>query len=256
MSSEDLTGWKPGDNHYKAYVGPPLNYDIVGAMQFNLLTLFGLRDYHKLLDIGCGSLRAGKLFIPFLRRGNYYGIEPNKWLIEKGIENELGNDILTIKSPKFTHSLDFEFQSFNEKFDFLLAQSIFSHASPPQIQRCLKEAQSVLKKEGFFLATFLVGNNNYSGDEWVYPSCVTYKHRFILKLAEEQELAAFKLKWRHSHRQTWYVFVHPENRSAVNRKLSELNTVTRQSPIRNFIRRQPIINNRITRKIFEKFKSR
>ena len=46
-------------NHYKAYVGPPSVYDLVGAMQFNLLTSFGLRDFHKLLDIGCGSLRAG-----------------------------------------------------------------------------------------------------------------------------------------------------------------------------------------------------
>ena len=58
-----------GDSHYKAYVGPPKKYDLMGAMQFNLLTSFGLRDYHKLLDIGCGSLRSGKMLIPFFSPG-------------------------------------------------------------------------------------------------------------------------------------------------------------------------------------------
>jgi len=31
-------GLKPGDLHYRAYVGPPDRYDLVAAMTFNLLT--------------------------------------------------------------------------------------------------------------------------------------------------------------------------------------------------------------------------
>ena len=80
----------PGSRHYRAYVGPPTDYDLVGAMQFNLLTNLGLREEHYLLDIGCGSLRAGKLLIPYLVPGRYFGIEPERWLIEEGIDNELG----------------------------------------------------------------------------------------------------------------------------------------------------------------------
>ena len=101
---------RPGDKHYKAYVGPPKMYDQVGAMQFNLLTAFGLRDFHKLLDIGCGSLRSGKLFIPYLRKGNYFGIEPNEWLIEDGIKYELGQEIIELKEPHFNNSEHFDLQ--------------------------------------------------------------------------------------------------------------------------------------------------
>ena len=54
--SESLgLGLKPGDPHYRAYVGPPQDYDLIAAMTFNLLTTLGLRQNHSLLDIGCGA---------------------------------------------------------------------------------------------------------------------------------------------------------------------------------------------------------
>ena len=57
---EDLgLGLKPGDLQYRAYVGPPEDYDLIAAMTFNLLTTLGLRQHHSLLDVGCGSLRIG-----------------------------------------------------------------------------------------------------------------------------------------------------------------------------------------------------
>src|SRR5437879_7690102 len=74
-------GLKPGDPHYRAYVGPPEDYDLIAAMTFNLLTTLGLRQHHSLLDVGCGSLRIGRLLIPYLNRGKYFGIEPNEWLV-------------------------------------------------------------------------------------------------------------------------------------------------------------------------------
>jgi SAM-dependent methyltransferase len=227
-----------GDSHYKAYVGPPKKYDLMGAMQFNLLTSFGLRDYHKLLDIGCGSLRAGKILIPFLRKGNYYGVEPNKWLIEDGIKYELGEEIISLKSPSFSNTSEFEFQTFNEKFDFLIAQSIFSHASSDQIEKCLKEAKTVMKPEGLFLATFVLGKNNYSGSEWVYPACVTYKHNYILKIVREQNLDAIKTKWLHPNGQTVYVIFHPTNKKSVTRILNNLFTVNKlKFSIRDFLKK-------------------
>ena len=69
-------GLKPGDPQYRAYVGPPEDYDLIAAMTFNLLTTLGLRQHHSLLDIGCGSLRIGRLLIPYLNRGKYFGVEP------------------------------------------------------------------------------------------------------------------------------------------------------------------------------------
>src|SRR5689334_4713646 len=101
-SQEDLgLGLKPGDPQYRAYVGPPEDYDLIAAMTFNLLTTLGLRQHHSLLDIGCGSLRVGRLLIPYLNRAKYFGVEPNKWLVEEGIRRELGQSLVDVKRPTF-----------------------------------------------------------------------------------------------------------------------------------------------------------
>src|SRR5438046_4034239 len=105
MPRESLgVGLKPGDAHYRAYVGPPEDYDLVAAMTFNLLTTLGLRQHHSLLDVGCGSLRIGRLLIPYLNRGKYFGVEPNEWLVDEGIRRELGETLVQIKRQTFFFS--------------------------------------------------------------------------------------------------------------------------------------------------------
>src|SRR5689334_7701637 len=101
MSSDAERGRdrRPSDPHYRAYVGPPSDYDLIGGLQFTLLFQAGLREHHRLLDIGCGSLRGGRLFIPYLLPGRYTGVEPNEWLVRDGIASELGEAILEIKRP-------------------------------------------------------------------------------------------------------------------------------------------------------------
>jgi len=47
-------------------------------MTFNLLTTLGLRQASSLLDVGWRSLRIGRLLIPYLNLGKYFGVEPNK----------------------------------------------------------------------------------------------------------------------------------------------------------------------------------
>ena len=199
-----------GARHYRAFVGPPQNYDIVAAMQFNLLTGVGLREYHTLLDIGCGSLRAGRLFIPFLLPGHYYGLEPNRWLVEQGINRELGRDLVRIKRPVFDHNGEFKLTVFGQQFDYLMAQSIFSHAAPSQIETCLSEAQKVMHTESIFLATYVPGPENYDGSEWVYPECVNYTEARMIQFAGEAGLIAKPQPWQHPHDQRWLKITHPD----------------------------------------------
>ena len=248
---ECLNNLQPGDNHYKAYVGPPLRYDLIGAMQFNLLTSFGLRDYHKLLDIGCGSLRSGKLFIPFLRKGNYYGVEPNKWLIEEGIKYELGSEIIKIKSPTFNHSDNFDLKSFDQTFDFIIAQSIFSHTSKAQINKCLTEVETVLATQGLFLATFVLGKDNYEGNDWVYPGCVTYQNKFIIQTVRAHNLECIKTKWHHPNGQTWYIIFHPKNSQNIPKLVEKIFDINRLKPepksLKSILMGYKIFNNRFTK---------
>ncbi|MBN1794076.1 MAG: class I SAM-dependent methyltransferase [Candidatus Omnitrophica bacterium] len=201
----------PGSRHYKAFVGPVESYDLISAIQFNLLTSLGLRQEHYLLDIGCGSLRGGKLFIPYLLPGRYFGIEPEQWLIEEGIKNELGNDIISIKKPTFNNSRNFALSIFDKQFDFILAQSIFSHASSPQIEQCLSEARKVMKKSSIFAATFVEGAQNYTGKAWLYPNCTTYTLDYVTNLVEKSGLSCKPINWPHPTLQRWILICDPTN---------------------------------------------
>ncbi len=212
MAEENLNNLEAGDQHYKAFVGPPLKYDLLGALQFSLLASCGLRAEDTLCDVGCGSLRVGKLLIPYLNKGNYFGLEPNEWLIEEAIEKEIGQDLINLKAPRFGHSANFELSQFAQKFNFIIAQSIFSHASQKQIESCLKEARQCLKPEGLFLATFIWGKDDYQEDDWVYPGCVAYRPASIRKLAwETAGLKMTPTNWPHPNGQSWVIFHLPDN---------------------------------------------
>ena len=47
----------------------------IGQLQFDYATGHGLKPEMRMLEIGCGNLRAGRLFIDYLEPGNYYGID-------------------------------------------------------------------------------------------------------------------------------------------------------------------------------------
>lgn len=213
-----------GNSDYRGFVGPSEKYDLISANQFNLLTFLDLREEHYLLDIGCGSLRAGKLLIPYLLPGRYHGIEPEQWLIDEGIKNELGKDILTIKEPVFHNDSNFTLSVFDRRFDYLLAHSIFSHAAEMQIRRCLSEARKVMNQTSLFIATFAKGNTNYTGNEWVYPGFVMYKKEYMQNLFQEQGFASTILSWPHPEYQAWIVATLHESGSPNPPRLSCINS--------------------------------
>ena len=212
---EDLgLGLKPGDPQYRAYVGPPEDYDLVAAMAFNLLTTLGLRQHHSLLDIGCGSLRIGRLLIPYLNRGKYFGVEPNEWLVDEGIKRELGETLVQIKRPTFffSDSPDTITQA-KVSFDFVRAQSIFSHSGLDLIRNWLSAISSSLAEDGALVATFLPGEEDAPTRGWVYPECVHYRPATMRDAAAEAGLRFELLDWKHP-RQTWALFAAPEFDSA------------------------------------------
>jgi SAM-dependent methyltransferase len=208
---EDLgAGLKPGDPHYRAYVGPPEDYDLIAAMTFNLLTTLGLRQHHSLLDLGCGSLRIGRLLIPYLNRGKYFGVEPNNWLVEAGIEHELGKDVVPIKRPTFFFSGSPEtIVQAKVSFDFALAQSIFSHCGLDLIRGWLSAVSRSLTQSGALVATFLPDQEDSKLTGWVYPECVNYQPETLERAAAEVNLRFELLDWKHP-RQTWALFAAPQ----------------------------------------------
>lgn len=202
-------GLKPGDPHYRAYIGPPEDYDLIAAMTFNLLTTLGLRQHHSLLDIGCGSLRIGRLLIPFLNQDKYFGVEPNEWLVDEGIKRELGEQLVQIKRPTFffTDSPETVVEA-KVSFNFALAQSIFSHCGLNLIKGWLSAVSRSLADDGVFVATFLPGEEDTTQKGWVYPECVNYRTTRLERAAAEANLRFEILDWKHP-RQTWGLFAAP-----------------------------------------------
>lgn len=213
MSTADYgIGLRPGDSHYRAYVGPPKDYDLIGGQSFSLLLAAGLRETHLLADLGCGSLRAGRLLIPYLRPGGYYGMEPNTWLVEAGIEQELGRSAVELKRPTFSSSDDFGLDEFGVEFDFVLAQSIFSHTMPDLLDRGFRGVAGALAPEGVLVATFVQGKVTETGTGWVYPECVDYTWADLQATLAAAGLTGFRIDWPHP-RQRWFVAGHSASTS-------------------------------------------
>ena len=207
-STVDLSGLRAGDDHYRAYVGPPARYDLISAMVFNLLTCIGLRDTHRVLDIGCGSLRVGRLLIPYLNPGNYVGVEPNKHILQEGIEHEVGRDLVRIKRPVFSYGTSL--QGFGQPLglDYAFAQSVFSHASKRIVEGWIADVSRHMKDTGAFVANFTSGSADYEGEDWVYPDCVRFRPETLGEIAERYGFKFEVLNWYHPTL-TWAMFSRP-----------------------------------------------
>jgi len=194
-----------GANHYRAYVGPPDRFDFMSGTQFALLFHLGLRDHHHVLDFGCGSLRLGRLLIPFLQPDRYFGIDPNLWLVEDGIARELGHAAVALKRPRFSDNAAFDCGTFGRSFDFIVAQSVITHAGPDLAARLFASAARSLEKNGIFLVNYIQRRPGLASETpggWHYPRCIEYAPDQVASMLGQAGLASMPLPWFHP-RASW-----------------------------------------------------
>src|SRR5690606_20583139 len=172
---------------WRSWAGNYLMYDTMGAAQLGLLTLFfGLRERHKLLEIGSGSLRAARFLIPYLDTGHYCGVEPNAWAVQMGIENELGEEMAARKKPRFTTREDFVFDEFGETFDYAVSYSVLTHIPPPQIQMMFDGLGRVVHDHSICLLSALTSEDERIVDpeKWTTLPCNLYSEGRLAAAAE------------------------------------------------------------------------
>jgi hypothetical protein len=126
---------------HRNYVGG--SWEEFGQLQFDFMVGQGLEPGHVLVDVACGSLRAGVHFVPYLAPGNYLGIDRQPLLVERGIEVELGPELVDRKRPEFVISSEFEFNKFSKQPDYGIANSLFTHLEPKHIEQCLQNLRTV-----------------------------------------------------------------------------------------------------------------
>jgi hypothetical protein len=124
---------------HRGYVGRKPQYELDGRRQLEFMIRHGLRPSDVLCDIACGSLRGGRLFIEYLERGNYLGLEGEAELVELGLRHELDPAVREEKVPEFVISFQFEFGRFSRSPTHALAVSLFSHLNEADIRLCLGE---------------------------------------------------------------------------------------------------------------------
>ena len=220
----------PGGENYRAYVGPPQQYDFMGATQFRLATALGLREEDHVVDIGCGSLRAGRLLLQYLLPGQYTGIEPHEWLWKTAIAEEIGQDVVDLKAPRFFAEDDFTMSGVEDGGSaFIIAQSIYSHVGSDLLQTSMAAVARCLSEQGQFLFTAILpdcphaGNmpraSSYSG--WLYPGCTVFEEAEIQQACRGAGLHVQRLPWYHP-RQVWFRAVASPDRLMTPEMISEL----------------------------------
>lgn len=202
----------------KVFTGGPVeDFEQVGRLSFVTLFEHGLTPQSTFLDVGCGALRVGYWLLHFLDRGRYCGIEPNVEMLQAGIAEILEPGLLEAKQPRFNHNDDFDLDVFGERFDFVFARSIWTHASKEQIGRMLDGFASIASERGVFLASVLParegrrrGREDFVGSGWQGRShqsekaaLVGHKLSWVREQCAARKLLAEALHGRVANNQVW-----------------------------------------------------
>jgi Methyltransferase domain len=138
------------------FTASPVQYfESSGRLQLATLIMNGLCPSSTVLDVGCGSLRGGYWLMNFLEPGRYFGIEPRAYEVEQGLQYIVEPELVEYARPRFAHNDDFDLSVFGTKFDFVLARSIWSHATKSQIEAMLDSFLEVGKPEAVMLSSYL-----------------------------------------------------------------------------------------------------
>lgn len=159
----------------------------LGKMQFTYLKKHGLRPDSKMLEIGCGNLRAGRLFIDYLDPGNYHGIDISPDIL-KAAEETLGAYGLREKNPTLTLVDDNRFTPFpDEAFDVIHAHSVYSHCPLEVIEECFQHVGRIMKPGAIFDFTF---DRTEGKEHHVLHEDFYYRTETLVELAEKHGLTA------------------------------------------------------------------
>jgi hypothetical protein len=198
--------------------GPHQLFEAVGRDALLTLVEAGLDPSRRLLDFGCGVLRLGYWLIRFLDPDRYCGIEPKRERVELGKRFALTPELLTFKAPRFAYNSDCDMSVFGERFDFVVARSIFSHTAPGLLRASLASFRESSADGAVMLASYWRASGPHAleggtlgdqlgDDDQRFMWLVKYSLPRIAELAEGVGLRVTELTTRPPlNRQIWLRF--------------------------------------------------
>lgn len=160
-------------------------WDQIGELQFNFITKKGMKPYHRFLDIGCGTLRGGRFAIAYLDPTNYWGFDISKKAIDYAKNYITDNDLVSKKSVIFFNRDNLKSSKLRGiKFDFLLAQSVFTHLPSDCIEDFFTGLQYAMNSKSKFYFTYV------KADKFVKrtPTAFAQPDSFYDELAKKNNL--------------------------------------------------------------------
>lgn len=180
----------------------------IGQLQFDYLLGHGLKPSMRMLEIGCGNLRAGRLFIDYLDAGNYYGIDISPDILLAAGDTIVGFG-LQRKLPHLTLVRDMRFAFLPAgQFDVVHAHSVFSHSPAEVIDECLASIGRVMASGGFFDFTF---DRTTGAEHQVLREDFYYRAETLVGLAAKHGLRARLMD-------DWAALGHPQSKMRVSQQ--------------------------------------
>jgi len=159
----------------------------IGQLQFDYAVGHGLKPDMRMLEIGCGNLRAGRLFIDYLEPGCYYGVDISPDILISAQATIAEHD-LCAKLPYLTLVKDMRLDFLpDHAFDFVHAHSVFSHSPIEVIDECFAHVGRIMAPGGFFDFTF---DKTEGAEHHVLREDFYYRTQTLLDLAARHGLRA------------------------------------------------------------------
>jgi len=176
-------------------------------MQFDYLAAHGLVPGMRMLEVGCGNLRAGRLFIDYLDPGNYWGVDISPEILRAALDTLAEYD-LQAKLPRLFLVDDLKLAFLpDHAFDVVHAHGVFSNSPLEVIDECLAHVERIMAAHGFFDFTF---HATARSEHDVLREDFYYRPQTLMRLAARHGLDARLMD-------DWERGRHPQSRIRVTR---------------------------------------
>ncbi len=165
------------------------------SFQLDYLISQGLDPSSSLLDYGCGALSAGIYFIEYLDNHNYSGVDVSSQVLSEA-ERRLQKKGLFVKQPNLYLLNQDLSKVLNDKiFDYIWAQSVFTHMPPDDIHNFFRQIKFNMHKSSKMYTSFAITSQKPTQrrfKDWYYN-----KDFFIEEAFKNGFHVEFKNDWFH-----------------------------------------------------------
>mgnify|MGYP006272933201 CR=1 FL=1 len=174
-------------------------WEELGELQKQFLIKDGLKPHHRVLDVGCGSLRAGVRLAPWLEPGRYFGIDLRAELLDAGYDAEIAPQPWSDRLPRSNlHATEaFDATGFGVLFDVGLAQSVFTHLPAGELKKSLVALAPVFKPGAKYYITYFERPDGANEQPFRHASGIdTFSDRDPFDMSRADLQASVTPDWR------------------------------------------------------------